>query len=270
MNITARCNKNKRSFVVAAVFLGLAAVLGLQGCSSGGSSAPPPPPPEDASGLFKGTGSVNSGTTLTDVRGFVHAGRFIFFDETESVLYDGQITNITSSDLTATVDVYKDGIKVTTSRVSVTGTVTGQSSMSLTLSGTGYAAGTLSLTFDPLYNRGATIAKLVARAPFEWIGAATTASAATLIDSTDNADFTGSAAGGVFCNYTGTKNIPDADINIYQLTLIVDEASNCDHIGMGYTGFFAVVDGAEADDTVLFAATNGTKANFSIMIRNIL
>ena len=52
------------------------------------------------------------------------------------------------------------------------------------------------------------------------------------------------------------------------MTLGVSEASSCDHIGTGYSGFFAVVDGVSTDDTVLFAMSNGINANFSIMKRN--
>jgi len=266
MIFTSNRYKNKNLSLITAVFISLTGLFGLQACSSSSSSVPVVN--EDASGLFKGTGTVNTSTALADVRGFVHGTRFMFFDEAASVLYDGQITAITASDLTATVDVYVDGIKVTTTNVGVTGTVTSQSSMSLTLNGTGFASGTLSLTFDPLYNRGATIAKLVATTPHAWRGAATTASTFTTIDSFNDETFNGSTAlGGVSCAYTGTKSIPDASINIYQLSMIIDDTGACDHTGTGYTGFFAVIDGIEADDTVLFSTTNGTNANVSIMTR---
>ena len=265
---TANSNKNNVISTIAAVLLGAASIMGLQGCSSSSDTTTPPPViAEDASGLFKGTGTVNTAIALTDIRGFVHGTRFMFFDETESVLYDGQITGITGSDVTATADIYINSIKVSSS--TVTGTVTSQSSMALTLTGTGYGEGTLSLTFDPLYNRGATIAKLVTIPPEAWVGDATTASVFTFIDSPNDGSFTGGTTGGVVgCDYNnGTKSIPDATINIYQLAFTSDQAFSCDHIGIGYTGFFAVVDGAQADDTVLFAASNGAFANFSVMTR---
>jgi len=264
---TANSNKNKVISTIAAVLLGVTSIIGLQGCG-GSSDSVTVVPTQDASGLFKGTGAVNTATTLTDIRGFVHGTRFMFFDETASVLYDGQITDITGSDVTATADIYIDGLKVSSS--TITGTVTSQSSMSLILTGTGFGEGTLSMTFDPLYNRGATIAKLVTIPPIAWIGDATTASVGTFIDSPDDGSFTGGVGGGgISCLYDGTKSVPDATINIYQLTLIVTDSTDCDHAGTGYTGFFAVVDGDFADDTVLFAASNGTNANFSIMTRNI-
>ena len=135
----ANATKNQTillSFFKALVLV-LGFVLGLVNCGGGGSAPVPPPTVAAANGLFNGTGTVNGATTLTSVRGFVHEGRFIFFDETEAVLYDGQITDITGSAVTATVDAYKDGAKVTTSAAAVTGTVTSQSSLALTLNGTG-------------------------------------------------------------------------------------------------------------------------------------
>lgn len=262
-----------KTTIIAAFLSGLMLVTSLIGCSS----SPDPIPPEDANGLFTGTGTVNSGTSLTDIRGFVHEGRFIFFDKTEAVLYDGQISSISGSDLTATVDVYKDGAKVTPTSVAVTGMVTGRSSMLLSLNGTGYAAGSLTLTFDLLYDRGATIAKLFADSFARWVGDSHTP--ATLIGGnvsilSENdvtvTEFRGDTGAPAFCFYDGFKSIPDPVINIYLITAldVTDTGgTSCDHIGAGYTGFFAVVDGTGTDDTLLFAATNGTNSNFSVMTK---
>ncbi len=231
----------------------------------------------DASGLFTGTGSVNNGTNLTDVRGFAHDNRFIFFDETEAVLYDGNITNITESDLTATVDVYKDGARVTPSSITVSGTVISQSSLSLILDDSGYAQGTLTLTFDTAYNEGATTEKLATPFLTRWIGDAhtpdTTDSGIVRLRTDDISEvtFTGDTSV-TFCDYEGDRNIPDPSINIYLITSleVTDPGGGlCDHIGAGYTGFITVFDGVDPDDryddTLLFAMTNGEFSNFSIM-----
>ena len=207
---------------------------------------------------------------------FVHADRFIFFDETEAVLYDGQISNIAEDNVTAAVDVYKDGA-ITATGVAVNGTVTSQSSMSLSLNGTGYAAGSLSLTFDPQYNRSATIEKLARDNPLRWVGDAhtptTTISGHVRLRSANEvADdiFNGDSSAPSQCFYDGFQSIPDPAINIYSITALeVTDAGvlSCDHIGAGYTGFFAVVDGVGTDDTLLFAAANGAFSNFSIMTK---
>ena len=257
--------------------LGLVLALGIVSCGGGGNNTPVPPAPTvaTANGLFTGMGTVNGATSLTDVRGFVHEGRFIIFDETEAVLYDGQISTVTGSDLIATLDVYKDGAKVNTAPVAVTGTVVGQSSIYLVLNGTGYALGTLTLTFDPQYNRGATIARLVAESPLRWVGDGHTPTTSIsgnvrLRSSSDVNDntFEGTTSAPSQCDYEGTKSIPDPSINIYLIdSLEVLEIGACDHISTGHTGFFAVVDGAGLDDTLLFAVTNGTYSNFSVMTR---
>jgi len=264
MIFTSNRYKNINLSLIAAVFISLTGLFGLQACSSSSST---PVVNEDASGLFKGIGTVNTNTALADVRGFVHGTRFMFFDEDTSVLYDGQITGIVASDITGTTDVYKDGVKVSTS--TVTGTVTSQSTLSLTLTGSGYGAGSLSLTFDLLYNRSATVAKLATISPARWVGDPHTTAGGSVvrIKSVDIDDTIEGDTGAPYaCLYTGTKSIPDATANIYQLTLVVEEpGTTCDHEGTGYTGFFAVVDGSAAEDTLLFAATNGTNANFSIM-----
>ncbi len=42
---------------------------------------------------------------------------------------------------------------------------------------------------------------------------------------------------------------------------------NCELIGSGDTGFFAVVDGIVTDGTLLFAVINGIHSNFSVMTK---
>ncbi|RDH83867.1 MAG: hypothetical protein DIZ80_06955 [endosymbiont of Galathealinum brachiosum] len=270
MKTTVNTNKNNVLGFFAALFIGF---LSLQGCSSSGGGTPS----ENANGLFTGTGSVNNGTTLTDIRGFVNDNAFIFFDETEAVLYQGTITSVSGSSLTATLDVYLNGAKITASSVSATGTVTGESSLALDMTGTGFASGSLTLLFDPLYNRGATMARLAADSFARWVGSAHTPTSTDIhivriLSEDDEAIFAfrGDTGTPSNCRYEGVKSIPDAEKNIYLITSIdiTDPGTNnCDHIGTGYTGFFAVVDGTSTDDTVLFAATNGTNSNFSIMTK---
>lgn len=274
MNTFATRNNNKTSSLLSAVFLGLFVLLGVQGCSD---SKSPPPNFDAANGLFSGSGTVNTDVALDDVRGFVHEGRFIFFDQAEAVLYDGNFTSITESALQATVNVYKDGTKITTSSVTVTGTLVSESSLLLDFAGTGYAAGSLSLTFDTaLYNRSATMARLAADSSARWIGDAhtptTTESGNVRILSRDDEtdfEFRGDTGSPSQCQYNGIKSIPEADKNIYLIDSleVTQFGSSCDHLGTGYTGFFSVVDGDFTDDTVLFAVTNGTNSNFSIMTK---
>jgi len=274
MKTFASRNRNKNLSIVSAVFLGFLLTLGMQGCSD---SKSPPPNFDAANGLFSGSGTVNTDVALDDVRGFVHDGRFIFFDQAEAVLYDGNFTSISDTAIQATVNVYEDGAKSTSSSVNVTGTLVSESSLILNFNGTGYAAGSLSLTFDTaLYNRGATMARLAADSSARWIGDAHTPTTTVsgnvrILSDDDEADFTFSGDTGApsQCQYNGVKSIPDANINIYLIDSmdVTQFVTSCDHLGTGYTGFFSVVDGDFEDDTVLFAVTNGTHSNFSIMTK---
>lgn len=243
----------------------------LQGCGGGGGGAAPVVPVnEDASGLYKGAGTVNNGTALNDVRGFVHANRFMFFDEAEAVLYDGQITSITGNDVVATVSVYKNGVLVAPADVGVTGTVTGEAKMELTFAGTGYASGTLNLLFDLLYNRTVTYLKIASNGINPWQGdrhTSVTGSGRFSEITSSSADISGFTAGASSqCAYdNGLKNIPIVDKNIYLISFDVTQSFNCDHLGTGYTGFLALVDDNGAENTLLFAASNGTNSNFSVL-----
>lgn len=232
----------------------LTSFLVLPGCGGGSN--------EDASGLYKsGTGTLGGISSLTDITGFVHDNRIMAFSVAANTLLDGTITSISGSNFSATVDIYVDGV-LDTGNVSVSGVVNNGSSISGTLGGGG---GDFSLTFDSLYGRGATVARMVVETPNDWVGGAATSATSTKITSPADLTFTGATSSPSGCDYTGTKSIPDPNINIYLLKMDSDEGILCDHIGTGYTGFFTVVDDVTQDDTLLFAAVNGTYANFSVM-----
>jgi len=273
MNVpTGQVNIKKFSFT-AVLFIGLLGLVGLQGCSSS-SSTPAEIVPEvtiaDANGLFKGTGNVNNGTDLTDVRGFVNAGRFMFFDETEAVLYDGTINSVNDTALTATVTVYKDGARVSPDGgVSATGTFTGEANIEVIMTGTGYGAGTITLLYDLLYVRNASLA-LIAVNDDRWLGNSHTRRFGSVFV-TSEASFAGGTENPAFCDYAnGEVSIPDAENNIYIIGFdaLLTTPDNCDHADNGYTGFLAVVDNdSGSENTLLFAAASGTFANFSVMVR---
>jgi hypothetical protein len=236
----------------------------------------------EASGIFTGTGTVNSGINLTDVKGMVYQERFIFFNEAENVLYDGKITDYTDTTFIASVDVYKDG--VINSTVEATGTIANQTTIDLTMTGTGFGAGTINMIYhldddgDAFYDRDATEARYSTVAVVAWFavaGANTVFQGHHLFvrGTVDAADFLGSAEGGHECSYNGTKTIPDNANNIYQMSFDVTKlgfGNNCDQLGTGFTGMMTLVDGGSlerfTDGTLWFAATNGTYATFGIPV----
>lgn len=197
----------------------------------------------------------------------------IIFSVDGHLLFDGSIDSITSDDYTATVDIYETGVK-TQADVSVSGRVVSESSITGTLNGAGIASGTFTLTFDPLYNRGATFDR-VDTATGEWAGDVYMSEPDM---ATNNFDFFSPTyydasiqkSGPVLCSHAGTHSIPDSTKNIYLLTdETIPVGLNCPpNLMVGtYTGFVSVVDGASVDDTALYAVTNGEYAHFAVMTK---
>ncbi len=238
----------------------------LSGCGGGGGGSSASSFP---GGLYSlGTGTLD-GTSVSDIIAFTHDNRIIAFSETAEVLIDGNLGSIEGDSYRVQADIYKNGI-LSQSDVRITGTVIADSSINGTLHGSGTGDGDFTITFNLDYNRAATFARMEATGLNLWEGAATTVSTFTFIDSTNDENFEGGATGGgTTCEYTGTKSIPIADKNIYQLVLDADDfGDTCDHHSTtDFTGFFAVVDGTATDDTLWFAAANGVNANFSVMMK---
>lgn len=273
MTVSAKFSKNKGLALLTGLFIGLISLTSLQGCSSS-SKTPAAIADQVASGLFKsGTAELNSGATmLNDLRAFVHEGRIIMFSVAGHLLFDGQVGTITGDDYTATVDVYEAGVK-TQSAVAVTGKVTSQSQITGTIAGTGNASGTFTLTFDTLYSRGATFARIdtdlsqfigniynsvpgVGTNNFDFSSATTYDFQAFTFPSSDR------------CNSSGTYTM-ESDINIYSLNETITQADPDPACTMSetpvYTGFASVIDGSSTDDTLLYAVSNGTNAQFAIL-----
>lgn len=273
IGITLRNNNFSAWFFLVT---GLVVLFGLSGCGGGGGGDDGTPD-QDASGLFNnGTAELNNGAIMiNDLRAFVHGGRIIAFSIAEHILFDGQITSISGNDFNATVNLYESG-EMTQADISVTGSVTSQSSISGTLGGTGVGSGTFSLTFDLLYDRGATGERI--RAPFgnEWGGpvsifgnGTSTSNFSTANDETDY-DFSSiNSSPLVTCFHDGTVTIPNSTVNIYALTEVISNGLDCDAslFGADYSGFAAVVDGVGTDDTLLYAVTNATRSVFAVLTR---
>ncbi|VAW59674.1 hypothetical protein MNBD_GAMMA08-1386 [hydrothermal vent metagenome] len=279
MNVpTGQANIKKFSFT-AVLFIGLLGLVGLQGCGSS-SSTPAITTDQNASSLFTGGITPNSGTQLTDLRAFVHEGRMIIFSVKGHFLFDGQIDDITLDNYTATVDVYELGVK-TESAIAVTGTVLSESKITATITGTTNLDGEITLDYDALYTSGISFERLDTNDPdssgrFPFVGdlrdSRTGASTANFSFDTANVfDFISRISGPIRCSTDGTYIIPDANINI----LVTDETLSKIEAGCtmsdtpNYTGFVALVDGAFTDNTLLYASTNGENAQFAELIKEL-
>jgi hypothetical protein len=192
----------------------------------------------------------------------VNANRVMLFSVTANLVIDGTLS-VTNDNFTGTVKIYKNGV-VADQTASVSGKVTTASSITGTITNSTVANGTFVLTFDPLYNREASFAKIDATVLpfFEGTSYSVDTSQTFTIEplSLDNPSMSDS-----FCNY------PGGPINIYLLTLITAvELNGCNIVSQNpddYSGIFSLVDGVNIEDTLLVVMTNGTNSIFAIIDR---
>ncbi len=268
---TANSNKNNVISTIAAVLLGVASIMGIQGCSSSSDSVTVVPT-QDASGLFNGLATLNT-QSLTDLKGMVNANRVMLFSVTANLVIDG-VLSVTNDDFIGTVKIYKNGV-VADQAASVSGKVTTASSITGTITNSTVANGTFVLTFDPLYNREALQAKIetssVGAVP--WEGASYSVDNSLTLSSMEFDDISSLFdAVSETCNYNGGEmSVPSAQVNIYSLTSITAENfSACQSISPNpddFNGFASIVDTNSAEDTLIATMTNGVNAIFFILTR---
>lgn len=267
-----------RSHFSALLLVGL--VIGLQGCGGGGGGTPPPgiTTDQDGSGIYTGTATVDVNTPITDLKGIVYNNRIMFFSATASphVLYDGTITSVTNDDYTATVNVYENGVLTADKTgIAVTGKVLTANKITGTLGTAGTAGnhnGTFSLTYDSIYERGATLARIDADGLNQATGqtyGTLDLSGEYLFNSSFSFGFLGT--GSSTCQIGDVYSIPDAAVNVYAINNIdiVDPSTTCQdsYEGTGYSGLITVVDDSVdgADSRIVIAYTNGTNSVFGIV-----
>ena len=259
-------------------FTFMAAALSL--LSACGGDDPAPPVNQSPSGLYKnGTGTLG-GTAVSDMRGFVHNNRLIAFSVTAHYLIDGTINTISGNNYTATVSVYKDGA-LAQAGVAVTGLVTNASSISGTLSGTGVSSASFNLAFDSQYETNATVER-ISQSATDWLGTAysefNTAGPELVLPAGITVQSGLTMGGGALlagsldgpeCFFdNGVLTIPDTQVNVYTITHIVTQGNGCTLSTVGdYTGFATVITSSNVDDTLLYAASNGTHAIFAVFVR---
>ena len=271
---------------VAALLLLTGAAL-LASCGGGGNSTPPSN--QDPSGLYTGTASVDDGSGgtlyLSNMNAISYNNRVIFFstDTTGAgvnVLYDMRINAIKASTYSATVDLYDAGVK--TDSTSVSGSVTHGSRLTGVFNGTKpKLKGSFDLTYQNLYARGATSARIKSGSPQNpWAGPVSSlplsgpdTSNLEILDIPTGV-FSFQSAGTSIppqCDFSGNIGIPDAKVNIYSVLLpkgntTLDKSCPLTQSPPDYTGLATVVDSTGGtDNTLWFAVTNGTNSVYSEM-----
>ena len=158
-------------------------------------------------------------------------------------------------------------------------------SISGTLSGTGVSSASFNLAFDSQYETNATVER-ISQSATDWLGTAysefNTAGPELVLPVAFTVYLTGSdllggggtspQSGGTQCYFDNAMlTIPDAQVNVYTITHIVSRGNGCTLSTVGdYTGFATVITStgsSNVDDTLLYAASNGTHAIFAVFVR---
>ncbi|MFK5914032.1 MAG: hypothetical protein QM484_06630 [Woeseiaceae bacterium] len=237
-------------------------------------------PDQDGSGIYKGTATVDVNTDITDLRGIIYGGRFLFFSETATphVLYDGTITAITKNTYTATVDVYENGVlTVAKTGISMTGSVLTSDTITGIIGTNGDAGnhnGAFVLTFDSAYNRAGTTARAETGLSAMWSAYGTQDISPMEFYSRADFRFIVSDVGGAGCYVSDVYTIPDATVNVYKVDNfdIIDTGGDAcldSYEGTGYSGLFSLFDDATdgEDSRMLVAYSNGTNSVFGLVTR---
>ena len=234
----------------------LAATLGLAGCGGGGGSdGGTLPVPTNAGGIW--VGSSSAGGMSIQIEGVITEngeGRFVDENGTQYIVTsvsgnDGQI-RIAFNAYAQFGYVFLDGS--TSGTGTITGTVRERASFSGNFSFSTGEAGTISFTYDTLYDRDSSLAKLTGLWD-EGFGVMT-------VDP-DGSFFEQDQFG---CVYDGRASIIDAAYNAYRLTMVV---SNCGTSNGSYQGVAILADlDTTGDEDLLVVQMNSNSLIFTTFL----
>jgi len=218
------------------------------GGGGGGTTAPPPPVPTNVGGIWEGT-SNTSGLILDFVGVFTEGGEGRFYDDrgTQYIVdnvsgNDGNVTmNFTA--ITQFGNVFLDDSTVTTGTVS--GTIVERTSFNGNYSVATGESGTISLTYNPIYDRDSSLAKLEGMWDQNGFGIATF--------NPDGSFFEQDMFG---CVFNGQASIIDPAYNVYALTMTI---SLCGAGNDGqYSGLGSLTDFNTTDDWFILQMNSST------------
>ena len=230
----------------------LVAIAGLYACGGGGSdSTPPPPPPAptNAGGVWEGS-TFNDQAALTfETIGVVTENngeaRFVN-DQGQQFILSG--ISGTGGSISATLTAiapfgfsFLDGSTVSTG--TLTGSVVERTSISGNWSLNTGESGTVTLSYNNLYERGSDLARMFG----------------TWVDSF-GVVYSVDAVGDIFAQdafgrvYGGTVTIINASYNAYRVALTV---SNCPGADGNYSGLGVLADNVGMDDAFVVQLDNG-------------
>jgi len=232
------------SNTLKAIIFIIGCTIGLGGCGGGGGSASAPTSGQAIDGIWSGTITSNVlGITVGEI-GIVSPNNELHFLSSQGVQITGFGT-VSGNNFSATATafapaglVFPDGSTVAPSVIN--GTAVAGSSLNGTFSGGG-DSGTFSLTFDPVYNRGASLSVIAGT----WSGGISNGAFLTItIDQLGNIG--GSDTSG--CVFNGIVSIIDPQKNVYKSSVTVTGCAGS--IGT-VTGLGALSDNPPSQNNIL-------------------
>ena len=243
-----------------------ALALIMQGCGGdgGGGSVTPD---ADPTGYYNKTGaaSVDDGAggtiMINDLQAMVSSDRIMMMSTANGLLYDGTITNIAGNRFTADFTVYTDGENPINAIGS--GTISEESKIEGTLTGSGVGNGTFTLTYAQATEQQA--ADLVRIEDRPWDGDGQPGPNYAFVINGQGV-LANTAAGGfevpIFdgCEINGTV-ISINDSSLYEVTVTL---TNCDDPNVdtsttnNYTGFAVSRTNSVVDDTLVLGLSSGS------------
>ena len=233
----------------------------------------------DGNGTFKSTSNPDVVEPLTDIKGMVYGDlpnqKFIFFDVTANVLYQGEITAITLTDFVGTASVYHDGVMVD-NVVTVSGTIISRSSLDMTLAASGnFVGGSIKGSFSSQYDKAASNDRIRSDTSLgfpDYNGpiAISYEFAATDKFKVQTSNTYSSQSVSIQrpitqCVHNGTMDVSsNKNIFILQEAITVTLFS-CPIVDTNYEGVASVVDGSGTDTQMWYAVTNGSYSVFAVL-----
>jgi hypothetical protein len=254
---------NKYAAILAALGIFISACGGGGGGDSGTPTPPPNPPPAptptNAGGVWEGSTFNNDIQQTFQSVGVIteNNGEARFFnDEGQQIVLSGM--SGTNGNISATLTGYaapgttfQDGTVVTTG--TFTGTVVERTSISGDWSVSTGETGTLTMTYNDIYERGSNLALGVG----SWMDS---------FGVVYNVDATGAifAQDGLGCVYNGAVEIIDSSYNAYRVTMTV---SNCPGVNGDYTGLGVLTDDVGLNDAFVIQLDNGSLILTDVLLK---
>jgi hypothetical protein len=207
----------------------------------GGGTTAPPPVPTNAGGIWDGT-STAGGQTIALTGVVTENGEGRFFDDNGTQYI---VSSMSGNDGSITMNVmavaqfgfvFEDGSTVTTGTLS--GTIVERTSFNGDWSLATGESGTLSMTYDPLYERDSSLSKLEGMWDENGFGIA--------IFDPDGSFFEEDIFG---CVFNGQTSIIDPDYNVYEMNMTISLCGP--EIDGQYSGLSVLTDFNTTDDMLV-------------------